>query len=247
MRLSAALLSLAAAVIITGGCAMHVVVDPSIPRPDSVTRPALAAYMRSTPSPTIVLRVPAPQSQVAQAQSQQGNAAIDQVYNLIEKELVKANFAVRDRGLLDAIVRSGQNLDYPLILQRTDAQLILEIISIQSREFNSSEYARADRKGKGTLSNGSFPIQGWQFDCKVTLVRTGEIGGIYTIDIASGQNHFLVKGDKIQTATSTGYPSGAGTFGRSSDPGGQALGYSTPLADSVLRFVEVLIFNLKQG
>jgi hypothetical protein len=226
---------LLAPALIAGGCAMHVLVDPAIPPPDSVTRPALAAYMRSTASPTIVLRVPAPQGQVAQEQRQQGDAAVNQIYNLIEKELVKADFAVRDRGLLDAIVRSGQNLDYPLILKRTNAQLILEIISIQTRDFNNTRYSRVDNQESGALDAGAFPIQGWQFECKVTLVSTGEIGGIYTIDIAPGQNHFLVKGDKIQNATGTGAPLSTKV----------QFGYAISLADSAQPFVRKLITQLK--
>lgn len=214
---------------------MHVIVDPAIPSPDSVTRPALADYMRSTADPTIVLRVPAPQGQVAQSQAQPGDGAFNQIYNLIEKELVKAGFAVRDRGLLDAIVRSGQNLDYPLILERTRAQLILEIVSIQTKDFHNNQYARADNKGHGALAAGTFPIQGWQFECRVTLVSTGEIGGIYTIDIAPVQNHFVVKGNDIRNATAGGMPLNIE----------EQFGYTLALADAAEPFVRRLVAQLR--
>lgn len=226
----------ATAVAILAGCATHVRVEPRLPRPDVVTRPALAAYMRSTTSPTIVLRVPAPQGQVAQSQAQQGDAAANQIYNLIEKELVKANFAVRDRGLLDAIVRSGQNLDYPLILQRTNAQLILEIISIRAMEYNNDGYSRVKNNEKGRLESGAFPISGWQYECKVTMVSTGEIGGIYTIDIAPGETYFLVKGDKIQNSNAAGYP-----FSVDSQ-----FGFQSALADTPQFFVATLLTHLRQ-
>lgn len=220
--------------VMVSGCTMHVVVDPRLPSADSVTRPALADYIRATDSPTIVLRVPAPQGQVAQEQRQQGSETLNQIYNLLEKELVKANFAVRDRGLLDAIVRSGQNLDYPMILARTNAQLILEIVSISERDFNTPEYARAGTLTRGTLATGTFPIQGWRFECKVTLVSTGEIGGIYTIDIAPEQNHFLVSGGNFVKASPAGRPI------KNAAPG-----YSLTLAEAAQPFVDKLIAQLK--
>lgn len=230
-RLIATVIGMAA---LGSGCATHVIVDPAMPGPDALTRPALASYMRSAPSPTIVLRVPAPQAQLVQEQRQQGDAALNQLYNLIEKELVKANFAVRDRGLLDAIVRSGQNLDYPLILERTRAELILEILAIQTKDFSNSRYARADKKGDGTHPVSAFPIQGWQFDCKITLVSTGEIGGIYTINIAPWQNHFLIKGTTILNATPAGAPSGYE-------------GYAVRLEDTAAPFVRTLLENLRSS
>ncbi len=219
---------------VSAGCAMHVVVAPGLPSPDVVTRPALADYIRATPSPTIVLRVPTPQGQVAQEQRQQGNETLDQIYNLLEKELVKANFAVRDRGLLDAIVRSGQNLDYPLILARTNAELILEIVSIKPHDYNTPEYVLADTQTRGALTTGTFPIQGWRFECKVTLVSTGEIGGMYTIDVAPEQNHFLVSGAKFVKATSAGRAVKA-----------DAPGYSLALSDAAQPFVDALIARLR--
>jgi hypothetical protein len=222
------------AVAVSGGCTLHVVAAPALPAADLVTRPALAEYLRATPSPTIVLRVPAPQGQIAQEQKQQGSQTLDDIYNLLEKELVKADFAVRDRGLLDAIVRSGQNLDYPLILARTNAQLILEIVSIKSREFNTAEYVRVDTRKAGTLPAGTFPIQGWRFECKVTLVSTGEIGGIYTIDVAPEQNHFLVRGVNFVNATPAGRPVDA-----------TVSGYSLTLTDAAQPFVEALIAKLR--
>lgn len=234
MRIVISMLAVLTLVVAAGCAAMHVVVDPRLPTPDLVTRPALADYIRATPSPTIVLRVPTPQGQVAQEQRQQGSETLDQIYNLLEKELVKANFAVRDRGLLDAIVRSGQNLDYPLILARTNAQLILEIVSIKPHDFDTPEYAHADTQKRGALTTGTFPIQGWRFDCKVTLVSTGEIGGIYTIDVAPEQNHFLVSGAKFVRATSGGRPIKA-----------DAPGYSLELADAAQPFVDALIARLR--
>lgn len=215
-----------AAIISISGCAMHVLADPQMPRIDSITQPALRTFMASGRTPSIVLRVPAPQRAVTQA------GDLNQTYNAIEKELVRAGFTVRDRGLLEEVLRSSQNLDYRLIQSKINAQLILEIVSISAHHYDTRDYVRVDNHAAGQLQNAVFPIGGWQFECKVILVDSGEVGGIYTIDVAPAQNHFVVAGSNVFDAT----------------PGGQAdkahVGYGAPLESTAGPFVHRLIADL---
>lgn len=184
--------------------ATHVVVEPRVPPPDNVTQPALFTFMKTVRNPTIVLRVPAPQTLVTQAQGQQGSVDLGQGYLTIEKELVKAGFTVRDRGLLVEILRSNQNLDYGAIQQKIDAQLILEIVSIQSRSYGNDVYVQANNHRGGRLRRGEFPISGWHFESRIVMVNSGEIGGIYTVDVAPLGLHFLVSGSDVFNATPQG-------------------------------------------
>lgn len=184
--------------------ATHVVVQPRVPPPDNVTQPALLTFMETVRNPTIVLRVPAPQTLVTQAQGQQGSVDLGQGYLTIEKELVKAGFTVRDRGLLVEILRSSQNLDYGMIQERIDAQLILEIVSIQPRSYGNDVYVEAKSHRQGRLKRGEFPIWGWHFESRIIMVNTGEIGGIYTVDVAPEALHFLVSGNDVFNATPQG-------------------------------------------
>jgi hypothetical protein len=184
--------------------ATHVVVQPRVPPPDNVTQPALLTFMKTVRNPTIVLRVPAPQTLVTQAQGQQGSADLGEGYLTIEKELVKAGFTVRDRGLLVEILRSNQNLDYGVIQQKIDAQLILEIVSIQRRSYGNDVYVEANRHREGRLRRGEFPISGWHFESRIIMVSSGEIGGIYTVDVAPEGLHFLVSGSDTFNATPQG-------------------------------------------
>lgn len=152
------LLCLLGMAVAVSGCATHVVVRPQIPGPEPVNQPALQAFMRSVENPTIVLRVPSPQSQVTEAQRSQGDATMNQGYNLIERELVKAGFTVRDRGLLEAVLRSSQNLDYRLIQQKINAQMILEVSDISSRSYNNDQYSRVKDQavGRSARSRGNM-------------------------------------------------------------------------------------------
>lgn len=224
------LLGMAVAV---SGCWALVVAPPQIPGPEPVSQPALQTFMRSVGNPTIVLRVPSPQSQVTEAQKSQGDAVMNQAYNLIERELVKAGFTVRDRGLLEAVLRSNQDLDYRLIQQKVNAQLILEIVSISEHAYNSDQYSRVKDRAIGRLESGAFPLSGWQFECKVVLVESGEIGGIYTIHIAPQQNYFMVSGSNFRNATPQGREDR------------QSLGYGLELQATIEPFVRELIFQLK--
>ena len=184
--------------------ATHVVVQPRVPPPDDVTQPALLTFMKTVRNPTIVLRVPAPQTLVTQAQGQQGSADLGQGYLTIEKELVKAGFTVRDRGLLVEILRSNQNLDYGVIQQKIGAQLILEIVSIQARSCGNDVYVETNTHREGRLERGEFPIWGWHFESRIIMVDSGEIGGIYTVDVAPEGLHFLVSGNDVFNATPQG-------------------------------------------
>ncbi len=186
--------------------ATHVVVEARVPQPDNVTKPALLAFMKTVVNPTIVLRVPAPQTLVTQAQGQQSSVDLGQGYLTIEKELVKAGFAVGDRGLPEEILRSTQNLDYRAIQQKIDAQLILEIVSIQPRDYGNDVYVEAKNHKEGRMKRGVFPISGWHFEARLVMVSTGEIGGIYSVDVApAGGLHFLMYGNEtVLNATPEG-------------------------------------------
>ena len=175
--------------------ATHVVVEARVPQPDNVTRPALLTFMKTAITPTIVLRVPAPQTLVTQAQGQQGTVDLGQGYLTIEKELVKAGFSVRDRGLLEEVLRLNQNLDFRAIQQKIDAQLILEIVSIQPRSYGNDAYVEAKYHKEGRLKRGVFPISGWR-----VAGRAGQHGrdwGRLQRDVApAGGLHFLMNGDE---------------------------------------------------
>lgn len=211
----------------------HVVVQPKVPPPDNLTQPALLAFMRTSPSPTIVLRVPAPQGSVTQSQGPQGSADLNQGYLAIEKELVKAGFTVRDRGLLQEILRSNQNLDYRSIQQKIDAQLILEIVSLEPRSYNTDTYVDAKSHRDGQLKKGEFHISGWHFDSRLVMVATGEIGGIYTVDVVPQGMHFIVSGSKFYNATPQGRRDDAHT------------GYGVTLTQSAPSYVSMLLSSLR--
>jgi hypothetical protein len=222
-RLSA--LVLICVLLLTSACLQRVVVEPQVPRPDLITQPSLRAFLRSSSDRSIVLRVPNDQRGV----TQQSN--LDETSAAIEKELVRAGFTVRDRKLLNQVTDSGRNLDYPTMLAITKAQLMLDIVSIKPRRYDTPNYVRADNHRAGTART-PFHLLGWQFECKVILVGSGEIGGIYTVDVPPRGAEFLLNGNKVLNGDGSG-------GGKHEQPG-----YQVRIEDAARPFVQTLLRDL---
>lgn len=169
---------LAAGTAAMGCTPLHVRVDPQIPENEIVLKPSLSQFVKSTPEPKIVLRVPSPQGNVTQ-EEQKHSEALNSVYNVIEKELLRAGFTVRDRALLTEVLRNNPKIDYRTIKEKIDTQLILEIVSITPWEYNTTEYKRVDTGAPGQAAV-PFKFVGSRIMAKLILVETGEVGGIIT-------------------------------------------------------------------
>ena len=55
---------------------------------------------------------------------------IEEIYNAIEKELLKENYSVRDRGLFNELLSKAQTTDYSKIKELTNTDIILEVVNI---------------------------------------------------------------------------------------------------------------------
>ena len=138
------------------------------------------------------------------------------------------------------MLRSNQDLDYRLIGEKIDAQLVVEITGIFQTLYNNNLYQREGKRGEiRRLESGGFGLEGWQFECRAILVESGGVGGIYTIHIAPRTTRFYY-GSEVYPLTA---PEGAD--GASFYQGGVAYGYRLSFEAAVPRFVQELIFELK--
>jgi hypothetical protein len=135
-------------------------------------------FLKSAGEPKIVLRVPTPQGQLTQ-EDHKASEAMNSVYNVIEKELLKDGFTVRDRALLTEVLRNNPKLDYRTIKEKIDTQLILEIVSFSPWDYSNNDFKRVRDGGPGASSQ-PFRLMGSRVMAKLILVETGEIGGIVT-------------------------------------------------------------------
>jgi len=142
-----------------------------------VMSPELKTLLRANPRPKIVIRIPNPPSNVTEADR------FNSYINVIEKTFVQKGFAVRDRALLENLMRSG-NPDYRSIKEKTDTDLIIDILALN---FDGKVAVRTFFN-KTTQKEESFATAQTYVDCavvalecRVTIVDRGQLGGLFTL------------------------------------------------------------------
>lgn len=149
------------------------------PKQDDIfTKNSLKDYLHSTPNPTIVLRVPAQVDEVVV----QKNYSNSQIYDIIEEELAKANFIVRDRALFQKVLDQSQAVDYSKIKQLTDTDLILELVSFQQVDYVTNQYM--DRKDRSRIYPVNLKVPGYRVEFRLIQVKTNDLVGTYTFNYA---------------------------------------------------------------
>ena len=124
-------------------------------------------------SPTIVLRVP--EMSESATQSDQNNY----IYNAIEKELVINGFNVKDRGLFNQVIKSQKDLDYTKINELAGAELILELIKVETKIPYKTNRAFTENNKEIILENLEYQRVGASIEFKLIIVNNNEYGGSY--------------------------------------------------------------------
>jgi hypothetical protein len=145
-----------------------------------VFTPELKTLLRAIPKPKIVIRVTNPPTNVTEADR------FNSYINEIEKVFVKIGYTVRDRALLENLMRSG-NLDYKGIKDKIDTDLIIDILALN---FDNSTVSRSFFN-KTTQKEESFATELTYvecgiatLECRVTIVDRGQLGGLFTLRIS---------------------------------------------------------------
>jgi hypothetical protein len=96
----------------------------------------LKDFFKNNKKPSIVLRVPNSDNKSG------GNITTNQdnniLYNAIENELLKEGYSVRDRGLFNELINKSGSTDYSKIKELTNTDLILEVVSIDTKVLYST-------------------------------------------------------------------------------------------------------------
>jgi len=157
----------------------------------------LQLFLRSNQSPKIVLRVPNVEenvttkntndAQIVVTQREKERERNDLYYNAIEKELLKAGFSVRDRGLFNEVLKkmqrdTKQNIDYSQIKELTNTDLILEVVKIdpQIRYVTNEYYTIGKKNTRKTYTSGTeYRKYGASAEFKIIMVSNNELAGSY--------------------------------------------------------------------
>lgn len=151
---------------------------------DTYANPNLKTFFKENRTPSIVLRVPNNSDRVT------SNSVINVLYNAIEKELVKQNFSVRDRGLFNELLNKSQTSDYSKIKELTNTDIILEVVNMDLSVLYSTNKITTVGTKKETvkLGNIDYKEKGASAEFKVILVKTNEIAGTYKYNYTPCEN-----------------------------------------------------------
>jgi hypothetical protein len=170
-------------------------------------------------------------------EEQRAGETLKPVYNIFERELLKAGFTVRDRGLLMEVLRDNPKADYKAIKEKIDTQLILEIVSYQQVDVSNAAYTEVPNGTKGTAAQ-PFLMKRWVINAKVIMVESGEIGSIYTLYWVPTNAHFVSFPHGNSWAWINASESGVGTPGY--------FGYVVPAEAAAAPFVIAILRGLRQ-
>ncbi|MBN2347018.1 MAG: hypothetical protein JXO51_11580 [Candidatus Aminicenantes bacterium] len=139
--------------------------------------PELRQLLQNIPKPKIVIRVANPSTNVTEADR------FNTYMNEIEKMFVKSGYTVRDRALLENLMRSG-NTDYRSIKDKIDTDLIIDILSLNFDGVNKARsfFNTKTRQRETFLTDKTYlECALITLDCRVTIVNRGQLGGMFTL------------------------------------------------------------------
>lgn len=151
---------------------------PTVPD-ETYANPNLKEFFRTNRNPNIVLRVPNNNDKATSNTSTNKNN--DVLYNTIEKELLKENFSVRDRGLFNELLSKSATSDYSKIKELTNTDIILEVVSLDPSVLYTTNKVTTikGKKETETVGNIDYKEKGASVEYKVILVKNNEIAGTY--------------------------------------------------------------------
>jgi len=155
-------------------------VDPTVDD-EVIVNDNLTKFLKKNSKPKIVLRVP---TTASVTETEQTN--LDLMYNIIEKEFLKAGFTVRDRALLNQLLKDGE-ADYSKIAKKIDTDLILDIqnLNLWYKDIEATSFKVPSMNWEGRFKDihcgYDIPLQAVftisVFEANIILISNGELGG----------------------------------------------------------------------
>ncbi len=152
-------------------------------------------FLKTAVNPTIVLRVPNASREILEEDKNTktpkntdgtNNLNDINVYNVIEKELLKGGFTVRDRALFEKVLGDKSVSDYSKIKELTETDLIIELSSIQFVKYpvNTFTFSSQSRR-RGTTENtftcaNYINLYGLKLEFRLIKVKENDFIGSFT-------------------------------------------------------------------
>lgn len=156
-------------------------------------------FVKNTTNPTIVLRVPNATREVLEEdknvktlKNNDGTNNLNDinVYNVIEKELLKGGFTVRDRALFEKVLGDKSVSDYSRIKELTETDLMLELSNIQYVKYPMNYFTFfSQSKRQGSIEHritcpNYFNLYGLRLEFRLIKVKENDFIGSFTYNYA---------------------------------------------------------------
>lgn len=139
------------------------------------TTSSLTEFLEQNIKPKVVLRVNDPLTGTVSSEENS-----DYLYNIIENQLLKSGFIVRDRHLFNQIVTNDENnVDYAKLSSVSDTDLIIELVKIDPAIVYETNRYYDSRNRERTLSGLPHQEYGASVEFKVISIKTNEFAGSY--------------------------------------------------------------------
>ena len=165
--------------IISTSCSLqkgYVKLNNNIPVEDPVGIEVIRKFIKQNPKASIV--VTAPNSKEKSTQSDPNS----NIYNVIEKELLRAGFDVKDRGLYNEVVSKSKEINYVELKKLTGTDVILELVKVNTDvPYKTNKWYKKDGK-EMIYEDGEFTLKGTSIEFKFTLIEGNKYAGSYTFN-----------------------------------------------------------------
>jgi hypothetical protein len=171
---------LAASLLAAAGCTVKVplamVKTDTQAKNEAIMTDELKALLAEKPRPKLVIRVSNPPANVTEAE--RFNAYI----NVIEKTFMENGFTIRDRALLENLLRAG-NVDYESIGAKIDTDLIIDVLSLQfdiANPITVYQNLMTQQQESFLYPDNNVDCRLAKLECRLTIVKKGQLGGMFT-------------------------------------------------------------------
>lgn len=135
-------------------------------------------FLKTNDSPKIVLRIEEYNSKVLTDDNQQ--KSLIYLYNIMENELIKQGFNIKDRNTFNQIISKSNSSDL-LKKELGNADLILEVVNVDDKIAYTTNTIVSVKNSSMKETNQSLQYRsiGASVEYRLILVKNNEIGGTY--------------------------------------------------------------------
>lgn len=173
--------------VLLTGCGTTKIIKFTKKKDETFSNSVLSNFLLKHKNPKIVLRVEKNNFKYPEVVSIRNSIITHKednsyLYQAIENKLLSNNFIVRDRQLFNQTVdneKKKNNFDYEKIGKKTDTDLILELVKIDTSVlYATNKYY--DSKNKQKLEkDGQYERYGASVEFKVILIKNNQFAGSY--------------------------------------------------------------------